>query len=198
MKLNATLLQQALELLAGNMDLANTPEIRPVVCGGASLIATEVVSRTTKDVDVVAFRGADGTLVAPVPLPDFLLQAAKVVARDLGLEPNWLNNGPSRDEGGLFQMGLPAGFSDRLTEKVYGPRLTVYFIGRRDQIFFKIFSAADRGGVDLDDLAALRPTVEELEAAARWAMSIDVSEGYRMLLRELLKNMDYESVAARI
>jgi hypothetical protein len=198
MKLNATLLQQALELLAGNMDLANTPEIRLVVCGGASLIATEVVSRTTKDVDVVAFRGADGTLVAPVPLSDFLLQAAKVVARDLGLEPNWLNNGPSRDEGGLFQMELPAGFSDRLTEKVYGPRLTVYFIGRRDQIFFKIFFAADRGGVDLDDLAALRPTVEELEAAARWAMSIDVSEGYRMLLRELLKNMDYESVAARI
>jgi hypothetical protein len=162
------------------------------------LIATKIVSRTTKDVDVVVFRAVDGTLVAPVPLPDFLLHAAAVVARDLGLEPNWLNNGPSRDEGGLFQMGLPAGFADRLTERVYGLRLRVYLIGRRDQIFFKVFSAADRGGVDLDDLAALRPTTEELEDAARWAMSIDVSEGYRMLLRELLKNMGYESVAARI
>ncbi len=95
-------------------------------------------------------------------------------------------------------MGLPAGFADRLTERVYGPRLTVYFIGRRDQIFFKVFSAADRGGVDLDDLAALRPTTDELEEAARWAMSIDVSEGYRMLVRELIKNIGYESVAARI
>ena len=95
-------------------------------------------------------------------------------------------------------MGLPEGFAERLTERLYGPRLKVYFIGRRDQIFFKVFSATDRGGVDLDDLSALRPTVEELEAAARWAMTIDVSEGYRMLLRELLKQLGYESVVARI
>jgi hypothetical protein len=198
MKLNAARLEQALGLLAGTLGLASTPEIRLVVCGGASLIATEIVSRTTKDVDIVAFRAMDGTLVAPVPLPEFLLQAAAVVARDLGLEPNWLNNGPSRDEGGLFQMGLPAGFADRLTERVYGSRLTVYFIGRQDQIFFKVFSAADRGGVDLDDLAALKPTSQELEEAARWAMTIDVSEGYRMLLKELVKDLGHESIAARI
>jgi hypothetical protein len=198
MKLNTATLEQALEMLGGNMDLANTPGIGLVVCGGASLIATKVLSRATKDVDIVAFRTREGTLIAPVPLPEFLLRAAAVVARDLGLEPNWLNNGPSRDEGGLFQMGLPKGFTDRLMERVYGPRLTVYFIGRRDQIFFKVFSAADRGGVDLDDLAALRPTPDELEEAARWAMTIDVSEGYRTLLQDLLRNLDYESVAARI
>lgn len=185
-------------MLAGNMDLANTPEIHLVICGGASLIATKIISRTTKDIDIVAFRTMDGTLIAPVPLPEFLMQAAKVVARDLGLEPNWLNNGPSQDEGGLFQMGLPAGIVDRLIARVYGPRLTVYFIGRRDQIFFKVFSGADRGGVDLDDLAALRPTGEEMEEAARWAMTIDVSEGYRTLLQELLRNLGYESIAARI
>jgi len=198
MKLNATRLEQALGLLSGHLDLASTPEVRLVVCGGAALIATGIVSRTTKDMDIVALRMADGNLAAPVPLPGFLLEAAAVVARDLGLDANWLNNGPSQGEGGLFQMGLPPGFAERLTERIYGERLRVYFIGRRDQIYFKIFSAADRGGVDIDDLAALRPTVEEVEAAARWAMTIDVSEGYRLLLRELLKNMAYESVAARI
>jgi hypothetical protein len=50
MKLNATRLEQALKMLAGNLDLANTPGIRLVVCGGASLIATGIVARTTKDV----------------------------------------------------------------------------------------------------------------------------------------------------
>ena len=95
-------------------------------------------------------------------------------------------------------MGLPGGFADRLMERVYGLRLTVYFIGRQDQVFFKLFSAVDRGGVDLDDLAALQPTAEELEDAARWSMTIDVSAGYRMVLQELLRNLGYESVAARI
>jgi hypothetical protein len=37
-----------------------------------------------------------------------------------------------------------------------------------------------------------------MEEAGRWAMTIDVSEGYRMLLQDLLKNIGYESVAARI
>ena len=115
-------------MLASQMDLANTPLVRLVVCGGASLIATKVISRSTKDVDIVALRSMDGSLIAPVPLPEFLLQAAAVVARNLGLDARWLNNGPSQDEGGLFQMGLPAGFAERLTERVYGPRLTVYFM----------------------------------------------------------------------
>lgn len=185
-------------MLSGHLDLAGTPPIQLVVCGGASLIASGVVTRSTKDVDIVALRGADGTLLAPVPLPAWLLQAAATVARDLGLETNWLNNSPSRDEGGLFQMGLPSGLAERLAERVYGLRLKVYFVGRRDQIFFKVFSAADRGGVDLDDLAALRPTAEEMEAAARWAMRIDVSEGFRQLLQNLFKDLGYENIAARI
>jgi hypothetical protein len=137
-------------------------------------------------------------LTAPVPLPDFLFRAAASVARDLGLDANWLNNDPSRDEGGLFQMGLPTGFADRLTEHVYGPRLTIYFIGQLDQIYFKLYAAPDRLGVDVDDLLALHPTNDELEQAARWVMTIDVSEGYRKLLQDLLRRMGYESVAARI
>ena len=198
MKLNANRIEQALRILAGQLALSDSPAVRLVVCGGASLIATGVVSRVTKDVDVVALLSGEGALVAPVPMPGYVMQAAAVVARDLGLEANWLNNGPSRDEGGLFQMGLPTGFAERLIERVYGPRLAVYFIGRRDQIFFKVFAGADRGGQDLDDLTALKPTAEEWEAAARWAMTIDVSEGYRMLLQELLKNMGHESIAEKI
>jgi len=149
--------------------------------------------------DVVALLSAAQEPISPDPLPDFLLRAADQVARDLGLFEGWLNNGPSRGEGGLFQMGLPEGFVGRLTEKKYGPRLAVYFIGRLDQIHFKLYAAADqRDGTHLNDLKALHPTAEELEAAARWAMTHDVSEGVMMVLKELLTQLGHESVAERI
>ena len=192
-------IDQALSLLAGRLDLAQTDPVRLVICGGSALIAMSLRQRTTRDMDVVALLSAAQEPISPDPLPDFLLRAADQVARDLGLFEGWLNNGPSRGEGGLFQMGLPEGLVGRLTEKKYGPRLAVYFIGRLDQIHFKLYAAADqRDGTHLNDLKALHPTAEELEAAARWAMTHDVSEGFKMVLKELLTQLGHESVAERI
>jgi len=192
-------IDQALSLLAGRLDLAQTDPVRLVICGGSALIAMSLRQRTTRDMDVVALLSAAQEPISPDPLPDFLLRAADQVARDLGLFEGWLNNGPSRGEGGLFQMGLPEGFVGRLTEKEYGPRLAVYFIGRIDQIHFKLYAAADqRDGTHLNDLKALHPTAAELEAAARWAMTHDVSEGFKMVLKELLTQLGHESVAERI
>lgn len=176
-----------------------TEPVRLVICGGSALIAMGLRQRTTNDADVIAMLNATGELASPDPLPPFLLEASAQVARDLGLKENWLNNEPSRNDGGLFQMGLPVGFGDRLTRQVFGPRLTIYFIGRLDQIHFKLYAAADqRDDTHIADLRALKPTEAELEAAARWAMTHDVSEGFRMVLIELLKQMGYESVAKNI
>ena len=192
-------LGRALKLLAGKLGLAQTETVRLVVCGGAALIAMNLRRRTTKDMDVVALLNAAHEPVSPDPLPDFLLKAADQVARDLGLFEGWLNNGPSRGEGGLFQMGMPEGFAGRLTERRYGPRLTVYFIARFDQIHFRLYAAADqRDGTHLNDLEALRSMAAELEAAARWAMTHDVSDGFKMVLKELLTQLGYESVAETI
>lgn len=167
-----------------------------VICGGAALIATGLRQRTTRDADVVALMSEAGDLVDPAPLPAALLEAAGQVGRDLGLGPGWLNNGPSSGEGGLFQMGLPPGFASRLSKNVFGPRLTVHFIGRLDQIHFKLYAAVDqRDPTHIEDLRALNPTDAELEAAARWAMTHDVSEGFRQVLQQLLKEMGHESVA---
>src|ERR1019366_6713832 len=80
-----------------------------VICGGSALIAMSLRRRTTRDMDVVALLSAAQEPISPDPLPAFLLRAADQVARDLGLFEGWLNNGPSRGEGGLFQMGLPEG-----------------------------------------------------------------------------------------
>ncbi len=192
-------LDKALTLLGARLDLAQTEPLGLVVCGGSALVALGLRRRTTKDMDVVALLNAAHELSNPDPLPDFLVTAAEQVRRDLGLFDGWLNNGPSRGEGGLFQMGLPAGLVSRLTERRYGPRLAVYFVGRLDQIHFKLYAAADqRDGTHLNDLQALLPTSAELEAAARWAMTHDVSEEFRMILKQLLTQMGHESVAKNI
>lgn len=192
-------LESALTLLAARLELADASPVRIVVCGGSALIAEGLILRVTRDVGVVALMDSGGRLVSPAPLPGSLLQAAKEVARDLGLEENWLNNGPSRDEGGLFQLGLPEGIDHRLNARVYGSRLTVYFIRRFDQIHFKLYAAADRrDGIHLDDLLLLEPTSAELESAAHWAMTHDVSPGFRMILKDLLRQIGHETVANRV
>ena len=52
-----------------------------------------------------------------------------------------------------------------------------------------------RPAAHIADLHALNPTDAELEAAARWAMTHDVSESFRCVLKELLTEMNHESVA---
>ncbi len=168
-----------------------------VICGGSALILTGMVPRTTNDVDIVALI-CSGKLTSPAPLPDELILAAAEVAEDLALAPDWLNNGPSRGDGGLFQMGLPDGFAGRLTSVHYGERLTAHFIDRLDQIYFKLYAAADRGGYHIEDLLSLEPSPDEMESACRWCTTHDVSDGFKVILKHLLKELDYENVANRI
>ena len=87
---------------------------------------------------------------------------------------------------------------DRVTTRKFGRRLTIHFLGRYDQIHFKLYAAVDQGaGVHFDDLSSLNPTADELEQAARWSTAHDVSEGYRQSLKGLLNHMGYSNVAAR-
>jgi len=192
--LDAPQLEQALHLLQDLLRLEDATPVHLVVCGGSALIALGLVPRTTRDLDLLALE-QDGRLVAPVPLPPTLVAAAEGVATGLGLPQDWLNNGPSSGEGGLFQIGMPEGLQDRLITRVYGPALTVSFIARADQIPFKLWASVDRGGYHIDDLLKLQPTEGEIRAAALWTLEKDVSEGYRMLLGRLLTELGYANVA---
>jgi hypothetical protein len=186
----------ALRLLAGRLALAGAPPYNLVVCGGTALVATELVERATRDVDVVALSDAKGNLIDPAPLPAPLVQAAQEVAEDLGLPRDWLNNGPSSGPGGLYQLGLTAGFSERLNWREFGVKLRVAFIGRLDQIFFKLYAAVDQlGSYHADDLLALKPTNGELLAAIAWAGTHDPSEGFRESLRMFLREYGYGHLA---
>lgn len=91
------------------------------------------------------------------------------MARDFGLAKDWLNSKPAS----LIESGLPSGFDARMTQRDYGAALCVSFAARVDQVFLRLFAAADRNEArDLMDLKLLRPTEHELRDAARWVRSL--------------------------
>ena len=159
-----------------------------VVIGGSGLIAIEAVSRTTQDVDVVALEEA-GVLVSADPLPPPVVTAAATVERDLGLAPGWLNSGPTS----LLKLGLPSGFIDRLIRRDYGPALRVSFAARIDQIFFKLYAAADRREPrDFTDLRLLVPTPAELQHAAHWVRTHNMPGPFDDDLARALRDLGVE------
>jgi len=161
-----------------------------VVIGGSALLAIGLISRPTRDVDVVALL-AGQTLVDPRPFPAELIAARDRVARDFGLPENWLNAAPAD----LLDFGLPDGFVERLERHDYGGSLTVHFASRFDQIHFKLYAMADQGaGKHEADLRALSPTRAELLAAARWTRTHDPSEGFREQLLAALAYLGAEDV----
>ena len=196
--LNGKVLDEALQLLGERLRLKRADPVRLVVCGGSALIALNLVSRSTNDVDVVAMVSENGELFSPVPFPEILADAVDEVATLLKLQADWLNYGPSSNAGGLFQSGLPDGLLHRAHQSEYGAHLQVFFIDRRDQVFFKVFAAADRLGVHVDDLVALNPTPEEMEAAALWCMTHDPSDGFRGILISMFEELGYEDAAKRL
>jgi hypothetical protein len=72
------------------------------------------------------------------------------------------------------------------------------FASRFDQIHFKLFAMVDQaGGRHEADLRALRPSGQELIAAARWSTTQDPSPGYRMVLKAALNALGIEDDALR-
>ena len=79
----------------------------------------------------------------------------------------------------MIDLGLPTNFEKRLLRKEYGKNLSIYYISRIDQIYFKLYASVDRGGYHLDDLKKLNPDSYELYNASKWCMTHDISEGLK-------------------
>jgi hypothetical protein len=195
--LNSKQLNQAFSVLSEILEKIGVP-FQIVVCGGSGLIALGLIERSvTSDVDIVALI-EHNILIPPVPMPPELIRAANTVALALKLPKNWLNNGPSQNEGGLIQMGLPDGFRHRLIEKDFGDFLKVFFAGRLDQIHFKLWATVDQGGRHTQDLMDLKPNSEEMYAAAKWTLEKDVSKEFKMELKSCLCSLKYSDVSDRL
>lgn len=161
-------LQKALTLLGEILDARDSTPVELVVCGGAALRAIGLVSRATKDVDVLARRGEiDREVMGAWPLPDFLLDAVAEVATEMGLPRNWLNAST-----GMLTMALenlPTSVWSELVEHDYGTRLRIAFVSRRGLLFLKAHAAIDRDEKrDLSDLKAINPTPAEWQEVMDW------------------------------
>jgi hypothetical protein len=182
---------ELLEALGEQLAASGAGHTELVVIGGSALLALDLISRPTRDVDIVAFLSGQ-TLIEPRPLPTELVSAGRRVARDFGLPESWLNAAPAD----LLEFGLPDGFVDRLERHDYGEALTVHFASRFDQIHFKLYAMVDQGaGKHEADLRNLDPTREELLAAARWTRTHDPSEGFREQLLAALAHLGVEDVS---
>jgi Nucleotidyltransferase of unknown function (DUF6036) len=99
---NADQLERLLDAVAQQLARAGQ-HYELVVVGGSALLALGLIDRPTKDVDVIAFRDA-GVLQKADPLPAELREARDRVARDFGLQEEWINPGPAS----LVDLGLYA------------------------------------------------------------------------------------------
>ena len=192
-------IETILSALGEQLEGLSVEPLELIVCGGSALIFLGLVHRTTKDVDILAYvkRTTSGgtSFFKATPLKEEFIAAAKKVARDFNLPENWINTGPTS----AVDLGLPDGLMGRITTKKYGRKLTIHFLGRYDQIHLKLYAAVDQGaGIHFDDLLSLNPTLEELEQAARWSMTHDVSEAYRQSLKDLLSHMGFSNVAKEL
>lgn len=190
-------LDQALTLLGEVLARRDHPPCHFVVCGGSSLLALNLISRAaTRDVDVLA-RLEQRRLVQAKPLDPAVLEAAAAVRAELDLPADWFNTGPADES--FFCLGFPVGIEERLTHRTYSPALTIAFIGRYDQIHFKLYAAADHGpGRHVSDLRDLQLTADELLAAARWTRLQDPSEGFLFVLGELLTHLGHARLTDRL
>ena len=86
-----------------------------------------------------------------------LKQAAALVASQMGLKNDWLNN-----ESRVFAWLIPPGWTTRLRPfDTFGP-LEVMTLSRRDLLAMKLRSMAKRSK-DLADIDAICPTAEEID-----------------------------------
>lgn len=174
-------LHQALTVL-GDVLSDRKHHFEVVAIGGGGLLLLGMITRSTKDVDLIALVDR-GNLVSAKYLPTPLLEAIAEVGLALRLGENWINTGPSD----LFLMGLPEGFLGRMNTYHYGG-LTLHLAGRFDQICFKLYAAVDQGpqSKHFADLKSLEPSQGELEIAANWCKTHDVSEEFASTLSEAL------------
>lgn len=193
--ISADTLDQAFSALAAFLEADGAEPENFVLIGGSALLALGLVSRTTRDADIMAGVDAQLGLVDPRPMSDALRSAARRVARELDLDEHWLNTGPADQ----LRAGLPEGFLQRLTARSYGPCLTVHLPDRFDLIHLKLFAAVDQGpGRHVTDLATLQPTDDEMLAAARWVLTQDAGEVFPAILRSALIRMNHEHIADRL
>lgn len=154
--------------------------LEAVVVGGAALGLMGVISRQTKDFDILYPN-----------LPSDITDAARTFAfvrKAAGemLDEDWLNNGPSS----LAEV-LPKGWRKRLQAVYSGEAILLRSLGRLDLLRSKVFALCDRG-IDFNDCIALKPTLRELNDIAPWLKEQDANPEWPDHVSQTLEHLQRE------
>lgn len=152
-------------------------ELDAVVVGGAALALLGVVSRTTRDCDILH----------PALAPQIRRAAAQfaLASRAIGeaLDDDWLNDGP-------VTLGplLPEGWQARTEPVFVGRAIRLRSLGRLDLLRSKVFALCDRG-IDLGDCLALAPTAHELADILPWLVDQDANPDWPTHARTVVADL---------
>ena len=186
-------LNEALELLGTLLEDSDVGSISLVVAGGSALVAQKLISRRTHDVDVIAMEWGE---VRAYPLPESLKAAAARVARELNLDPNWLNSSISMF---LGRDQLPEWLWWSLDTRTYGKSLSVSFIKREGLVLLKLYAAIDRDEArDLADLLALTPTEDEVQRHLTWILGEILGQTTHPKLEAVLNHLGHGHLLSRV
>ncbi len=149
-----------------------------VVIGGTALNLLGIVSRPTKDCDILH-----------PTLPEAIVEAARVFAAEMSrngepLQDDWLNNGPAS-----LAKQLPPRWEERLQIVFTGACIHLQCLGREDLLRSKLFALCDRG-IDLGDCLALAPTPEELAIVRPWLELQDLNPDWPAHVRGTLIDVE--------
>ena len=195
---NKTEIDRALTELGRQLARLDSSEVR-ILCGGASaLCMLEILSRSTMDVDALAFLGKGGALTKIRRFPKELEMAIRRTATTLGLDESWFNASAME----LLRLGLPKGVVSRSARhrKQYGPCLTVQFLDRLDQVALKLFASMDpvKFRRHLEDLVSMKPKAKEIDHALEWMLGWKTSPAFRKRLSSILIGLDFPKHAKRV
>lgn len=180
----------ALAALGRKLDERGTEPVSLLMCCGAALNISGLLTRLTADVDVLGAMHANGELGE---MPDWIHPPAAEVAEELGLERRWLNDAAAS----VASMGLPAGILQRVTRHDFGKKLQVAIISRLDLIALKCFAALNPGFGEkhLGDLVDLNPIAEEMSFACDWLLNRPTSPEFRAAVRQLCDVLGHSDLA---
>jgi hypothetical protein len=190
-------IQEALSRVGRCLALADAGEYALLICGGSALSLAGLLDRPTRDVDVLGLvKGAKEAAVVPELLPDEIMRAARLVAVDLNLPVDWLNDAALA----IQRLGLPTDLLKRARRLEFGPCLTVYVTGRQDQVALKLYAALDRqkGRRHLQDLSDIDPTRAELKAAVHWLLDRKTSLEFRRAIRQVCQTLGFRELPSGV
>ena len=151
--------------------------LEAIATGGAALALLGIISRETRDCD----------LIEP-ELSTVVLEASRAFASGLRkqgeiLRDDWLNNGPAS----LAPL-LPEGWRNRLQLIHQGEAIRLWALGRPELLLSKLFALCDRG-LDLADCLALQPSEQELARAEAWIAAQDLHPDWPAHVRATLQDL---------